>query len=613
MSVTGNPEKLNIPPLPETDDTAPEAKNTDFENIYINNTEDTVEQESPERVPDNPESFKEVFDDTMFFITELVSSYDFYPEIINMIAEGAAKVSLRKRYLLKAIDEQWVAAIEDCLMAIDSLIRNPFRFIEETDKVLPIEMSKNITSRSIRHLAQHSDYINKVEGDMIIPSKILNVYRDETIFTYENKFINTLIHKLYLFVNKRYITAKKYGRDEKVTSLNFTSDFVNGGIKGKFSFGIELSEQPEENAKLKNSVYTTDIWKRVEHLNEVVTAYMTSEFCKTMGQNFIRPPVMHTNAMTKNRYLRQCLALYQFIEGYENVGYNMVVEETAEDLDEAYVKELYSMLAIQYLIFRSKIGEITDEERSLSEYKTDTPLQPKFDTEIKEISSDEYNINDSRYQKLVSVTKAAEKKKLSASELEIRTAIEASLGAEETLKEIDRAIAEAKRRQEEEAARLKAEEEAKRKAEEEEARLQAEEEARRKVEEEIRLKAEEEARKLAEEEAKRKAEEEARLRAEEEARRKAEEEIITAAKRAAEEAARILAEEKKRRAAELRALREKKYSRKKGKELTPSPKADEKITRNDGEGPSETVNKNIGRKKKKQIKKTLGTTKRKGK
>lgn len=613
MAVTGNPEKLNIPPLPETDDTAPEAKNTDFENIYINNTEDTVEQESPERVPDNPESFKEVFDDTMFFITELVSSYDFYPEIINMIAEGAAKVSLRKRYLLKAIDEQWVAAIEDCLMAIDSLIRNPFRFIEETDKVLPIEMSKNITSRSIRHLAQHSDYINKVEGDMIIPSKILNVYRDETIFTYENKFINTLIHKLYLFVNKRYITAKKYGRDEKVTSLNFTSDFVNGGIKGKFSFGIELSEQPEENAKLKNSVYTTDIWKRVEHLNKVVTAYMTSEFCKTMGQNFIRPPVMHTNAMTKNRYLRQCLALYQFIEGYENVGYNMVVEETAEDLDEAYVKELYSMLAIQYLIFRSKIGEITDEERSLSEYKTDTPLQPKFDTEIKEISSDEYNINDSRYQKLVSVTKAAEKKKLSASELEIRTAIEASLGAEETLKEIDRAIAEAKRRQEEEAARLKAEEEAKRKAEEEEARLQAEEEARRKVEEEIRLKAEEEARKLAEEEAKRKAEEEARLRAEEEARRKAEEEIITAAKRAAEEAARILAEEKKRRAAELRALREKKYSRKKGKELTPSPKADEKITRNDGEGPSETVNKNIGRKKKKQIKKTLGTTKRKGK
>ena len=54
MAVTGNPEKLNIPPLPETDDTAPEAKNTDFENIYINNTEDTVEQESPERVPDNP-------------------------------------------------------------------------------------------------------------------------------------------------------------------------------------------------------------------------------------------------------------------------------------------------------------------------------------------------------------------------------------------------------------------------------------------------------------------------------------------------------------------------------------------------------------------------------
>ncbi|MGI6716569.1 MAG: hypothetical protein ACOX3X_05155 [Eubacteriales bacterium] len=595
------PEKLNIDGIPDGEN-----------NINPEN----APEDAPERVPDDIKSFKDVFDDTMFFVTELVSSYDYYPEIINMVAEGASKVSLSKRYLLKAIDETWISAVEECLMAIDNLIRNPSRFIEETDKVVPIEMSKSITSRSIKHLAQHTDYINKIEGDMIIPSKILNVYREETILTYENKFLNTLINKLYLFVNKRYETAKRYGRDEKVTSLNFTSDFVNGQIKGKLTFGIELSEQPEDNVKLKNQIYTTDLWKRVVHLNEVVTAYMTSEFCKAMGQNFIRPPVMHTNAITKNRYLRQCLALYQFIESYENTGYNIVVEETAEELDEEYVKELYSMAAIQYLIFRSKIGDVPDEDRTIAEYKTDTPLKPRFETEIKPVSSDEYNITDTTYQKQLNISRLSEKKKLSPSEVEMRNAIDIALAAEEYLEEIE---AEKRRAAEEEAKRLaeleamrKAEEEERRRLEEEarlraeeEAKLLAELEAKRQAEEEERQRILEEEKRKAEEAARIKAEEEEKIKAEEEEKRRREEEIITAAKRAAEEAARILAEEKAKQLAKLRLQRVKKYSRQKKDSVKSTQKTGTKTAEIDGIAQVLMLSANLGRKKKKQLKKSL--------
>ncbi|MDD4125769.1 MAG: DUF2357 domain-containing protein, partial [Eubacteriales bacterium] len=358
MAYSELPEKLNITGGSDSESPAasPEempktgtdafGNTAEYGGLVAEDSETAEDEETPERVPDDADAFKNVFEDTMFFINELVSGYEYYPEICSMIAEGSTKISVRKRYLLKAIDEKWINAVEECLTALDNLTRNPSRFIEETDKVLPIEMSKSITSRSIKHLAQHTDYISKIEDDMVIPSKILNVFHDETIFTYENKFVNTLINKLYLFVNKRYLTAKKHGKDEKVTSLNFSSDFINGKIKGRFNFGIEISEEPEANVNLKNYAFTTDLWKRVKRLNSVVTAYMSSEFCKAMGQNFIRPPVMHTNAINKNRYLRQCLALYQFIESYENVGYNMIIEETAEDLDENYIKELYSMLAI---------------------------------------------------------------------------------------------------------------------------------------------------------------------------------------------------------------------------------------------------------------------------
>ena len=129
----------------------------------------------------------------------LEEKYDFYPETMRMLGDNA-RIELKKRFMLKAIDETWVEKIEDCLTALDEVTRKPSRFIEESEKVLPIELSRNISSRSLRHLSQHTDYISKVEGDMVTPSKILNVFRDETNKTYENKFVNTLINRLFLFI-----------------------------------------------------------------------------------------------------------------------------------------------------------------------------------------------------------------------------------------------------------------------------------------------------------------------------------------------------------------------------------------------------------------------------
>ena len=126
-------------------------------------------------------------------------------------------------------------------------------------------------------------------------------------------------------------------------------------------------------------------------------------------------------------------------------------------------------------------------------------------------------------------------------------------------KKKEKALAEAKAREEAEArAREEAEEQARREAEEQ-ARRAAEEQARREAEEQARRAAEEQARRAAEEQARREAEDQARRAAEEQARRAAEEqarrEAEEQARRAAEEQARREAEEQARRAAEEQARR----------------------------------------------------------
>ncbi len=483
-------------------------------------------------IPLDTSLYRDVYDDTLYFVDGIIREYDFYPDILKMFQDGNISIELKKRYTIKSIDEMWVRTLEDSLVALDAVIRSPSRFIEEQEQILPIELSRNISARSVAHLSQHTDYISKVEGDKVTPSKILNVFREETMMTYENKFVNTLISRLYGFVARRYDAIFGNGKSDKSTALTFSGNFSHGSVKGKMHFGIEISEDPEQNVLFNGKLWSSDLDERVRKLYNITQAYMSSDFVNSMGKNYVKPPIMRTNPIMKNKNLRQCLALWQFIESYEGTGYEVFVQENAESIDDGYVSELYSTCALQYLIFRYKIKNDFEVDTNLDTYSNAEGFRPKFIDEIKPVSADSFNVFDTQYMKVMPYYQAAPKRHLSANEKRIANAIDLALAADP--------VFDARRI---ETRRLRLEEEERQRIEEE-ARRRAEEEAQRRAEEEARLRA------IAEEEARRKAEEEARLRAiaEEEARLRAEEE---ARRKAEEEARRRAAAEERRRRAEL--------------------------------------------------------------
>ncbi len=465
----------------------------------------------------------------------------------NMLL-GASEVhaTLQKRNIFKSIDIDWIETIEHYLPYLDIIIRSPSVAIAEVEEVLPVELSKHISDRSIKHLAQHTNYILDIKDDGdVVPQKILNVYRDETFLTYENKFVNTLLQRLSSFIEKRYKVLMGGSGSERTYKLDYETEFLHnlseegGRNTAKINFSIELTSpvigggdaaSNEINANYKDAI------DRLSRINGIVMSYQTSEFQQKLGKNYIHPPVIRTNAILKNKNLKECLNLWEFIESYDKVGYAMRLDRDMEMPSANYVSDLYRTIALQYVNFYNGVTE--NEGNRLLATKRIFDIEPEFESNIFEETSREYNINDSEYRNIIPLSVASQKKKLSEDEKKISVAIEIALKADEL-------IIEARRRAEEE--RRRAEEEARRKAEEEARRI-AEEEARRKAEEE-RLKAEEEARRRAEEEARRAAEEEARRKAEEE-RLRAEEE-----KRRAEEEARRIAEEEARRIAEEEARR----------------------------------------------------------
>ena len=111
---------------------------------------------------------------------------------------------VKKDYDMKEFNYEWLDKIEECLPYLDNILRNPKRFIINEEEIVKVELARKVTVESVIHLTQHTNLIQKIEdnGD-VKPSKILNINKEESLDTYENRFISTLLTNLRLFFEQR--------------------------------------------------------------------------------------------------------------------------------------------------------------------------------------------------------------------------------------------------------------------------------------------------------------------------------------------------------------------------------------------------------------------------
>ena len=443
-------------------------------------------------------------------------------EDAEMLVGGAeAAASLQRKVVRRSIDEEWINRIEYALPYMDIVMRNPFRAIEDVEDVVPVELSKRVSVKSIRHLSQHTNYIRKIEGDDIIPSKILNVYHEETLVTYENKFINTLVHRLFNFVDRRYRILQEHFATEQQYALNYKTHFEHeedqvGQTAVDFDLNLNLCSPMTEGVSKadaeNNENYTRQI-QRVNKLYHTLLSYVNSDFCHQLGRNMVRPPIVRTNAILKNKNMKVCLDLWEYIQSFSKTGYTISEDQFREVPSDDYIRDFYHSVALQYVQFYNGVLQDTASSRLLSDRHIEE-TEPDFEGDLFDQEEPDFNVYDTEYRKLVPVSRLmSNRKKLSADEQKIREAIAWAIEADEAIE------AEEKRRAEEERRRKEEEERRRREEEEEKERLRREEERRAMEErmEQIRLAKEAEEKRRAEE-----AERE-RLRKEEEARRLAEE------------------------------------------------------------------------------------------
>ena len=504
-------------------------------------------------------SYLELYLEYKDYLASATSDNEFYSEMDTAINSGTNSYSLFNRYFDKKIDLKWVEEIEACIIPLDNIIRVPRKFIVQEEEIVPIERARKITNESIRHLAQHTNMIAKVEGDDVTPNQILNVFREESYEVYENRFVFTLMQNLVRFIDVRYNVLFNISDDDNMASLKMESDFTRG--REKIQYKLEVSAQSagsEIEGEAGPEGENATAFQRIERVKRIINEYANSSFMKELRNCVpVRPPIMRTNAIQKNPNFRACLKLWQFIQSYNELGYEITVKESNDMVSAEYMNELNRMTALNYMMLKAN----TLSEDFVGKQKK-RKLKPKLLKRLAEELVMDYDMEEVEIQRVfVDEVKRVSRKKIEG-EKKIQEAIQRALDAEMARKKAieDKIKAKIAHEKEMERRRIAREKERARKEKEKERQRIKREKEREKA----RI-AKEKA--LAKEKARKEKERAARLKAQEEARiakEKQREEMRIAREKAAklakiekEKAAKAKAKERERKAKELAAQKAK--------------------------------------------------------
>lgn len=314
----------------------------------------------------------------------------YFRYLFEMAQASGTTIEQQREELVKVVDEEWISMIEDSLDAINTIIENPRRFITTEEEVVPVSLAKKISADSVRHLSQNTQFLAPSDDGGVHPTRILNVNTVETYDLYENRFIYHLIQRLLTFVDKR-------------TDVIFWS--TGNEIRNRFKMHSKIDDAYEEieyNVEMtvknrqsfaENDADNMDVFMRIDRVRRLVMALRRASFCQIMnGCSAVRSPIQRTNLIMKDPNYRKCYQLWQFMERYDKVGYNIDVQQQALAFDDEYMVQMYTNLINNYTVFKS----LTDDERNLQELESvhPEPVAPKFIKEIKEVQVDSPDLPD---------------------------------------------------------------------------------------------------------------------------------------------------------------------------------------------------------------------------
>ena len=270
-------------------------------------------------------------------------------------------------------DTEWLDIIEQTIPYIDNIFRKPNRFIVNEEEIVKIEQTKKVTVETIKHLSKNTNLIQTIDektGD-VTPSKLLNVRKEESYNTYENRLIYTLVQNTKMFIKRKTdeliesINLENEqddnSKDNTKIEYNATSEVNDEKINVQVNLNSETDPNGDES-KDKNKL----ILDRIEEVKRKIDIVSNAEpyiVIDKLHITLVKEPIRKTNVVLKNVNFQYAMKLWSYLrENFDQTDFENA-DENKDYMDQGELKQFIDeAFLLQYLAMKT-----IDEDRKESE------------------------------------------------------------------------------------------------------------------------------------------------------------------------------------------------------------------------------------------------------
>lgn len=402
-----------------------------MDDIFVNEKEKEESEATPLDLNSDDLDIDEYFETVSTNLDELEVDSAFAKLFYDSYLSGDRVIYQKDIIETKVFDEEWIKTLESYFPSIDKITNTPKTGIRYEQEIVPVEKAKKINSESVRHLASHTHFVKEVrDGNYVIPKKILTSYAEQEFSIYENRFIKTLIDRLFVFVNNRYNVIKDNVLSSNKNHVNISSDFNINNASVNINVDVVIKKTINSQNE-KNNLY---LLKRVEKLNRMIMAYKNSElYKKLINAPKVNPPIMQTNIIMKNPDFKNCYMLWLFLDKYNKLAYDLIVKEKNKKIDKKIEHGFNQTAMLAYLsseanesVRKTKFDGKSDEKTIKKSAKQIKKNEDDIITNPEVLSMEDNSINEyylKQYKNMFKKNIDEFKKTASSDEVALKQAI----------------------------------------------------------------------------------------------------------------------------------------------------------------------------------------------
>jgi len=305
----------------------------------------------------------------------------------NIVEETDELVKKKKNKFLKSLESdmyfkstfsgdslsfEWLDQIEFTCPYLDIIVRNPKLTLIKEERVVNVEKSKKVTVESIKDLSRHTNYISKYDkkNNYVEPSKILNIFNEETYNIYENRFLYTLIKRVESFVAKREEELKNFKfNDSKLLEYSASSQTDFEKVTIELRLNSESFPDDKPNPKFDDEIKAAKL--RIKRIKDYIKSWNTSELFKeleTANITLVSSPIKKTNILLKNPNFQIAVRLWDYLQKYDLQERN----DMKPDVEQAGKNPLQDFIDHSFLIDYFVLDSISktkkEQKQKMSKY-----------------------------------------------------------------------------------------------------------------------------------------------------------------------------------------------------------------------------------------------------